>query len=84
MRQNVCNISSISKDRNDFTHRQLKDYDVFSVKKLEIRPTEKTASKIPKVRGGSEAFGKNEKVPRKLQKRGGFRKKLIFKPPDSG
>ena len=59
MRQNFCNISSISKGRNDFTHHQLKDYDVFSVKKLEIRPTEKSASKIPKVRGGSEAFGKN-------------------------
>ena len=38
-------------------------YDV--LKKLEIRPTEKSASKIPKVRGGgSEAFGK----------------KLIFEP----
>ena len=42
------------------THHQLKDYDVFSVKKLEIKPTEKSASEIPKVRGrGSEAFGKN-------------------------
>ena len=51
---NFCNIS-----RNDFTHHQLKDYDVFCVKKLEIRPNEKSASKIPKVRGGgSEAFGK--------------------------
>ena len=60
MRHFFCNISSISKGRNDFTHHQLKDYDVFSVKKLEIRPTEKSASKIPKVRGGgSEAFGKN-------------------------
>ena len=59
LRQNFCNISSISKGRNDFTHHQLKDYDVFSVKKLEIRPTEKSASKIPKVRGGSETFGKN-------------------------
>ena len=49
---------SISKGRNDFTHHQLKDYDVFSVKKLEIRPNEKSASKIPKVRGESEAFGK--------------------------
>ena len=61
MRQIFCNISSIS---NDFTHYQLKDYDVFSVKKLEIRPTEKSASKIPKVRGGVR----------------GFWKKLIFKP----
>ena len=65
MRQNFCNISSISKGRNDFTHHQLKDYDVFSVKKLEIRPTEKSASKIPKVRGGGVR---------------GFWKKLIFKP----
>ena len=60
MGQNYCNISSISKGRNDFTHHQLKDYDVFSVKKLELRPTEKSASKIKKMRGGgSEAFGKN-------------------------
>ena len=65
LRQNFCNISSISKNRNDFTHHQLKDYDVFSVKKLEIRPTEKSASKIPKVRG--RGFR-------------GFWKKLIFKP----
>ena len=57
-------VSIISKGRNDFTHHQLKDYDVFSVKKLEIRPTEKSASKIPKVRGGVR----------------GFWKKLIFKP----
>ena len=33
--QNYCNISSISKGRNDFTHHQLKDYDVFSVKNLQ-------------------------------------------------
>ena len=56
---------NLSKGRNDFTHHQLKDYDVFSVKKLEIRPTEKSASKIPKVRGGGVR---------------GFWKKLIFKP----
>ena len=54
LRQNFCNISSISKGRNDFTHHQLKDYDVFSVKKLEIRLTEKSASEIPKVRGGGQ------------------------------
>ena len=35
LRQNFCNISSISKGRNDFTHHQLKDYDVFSVKNLQ-------------------------------------------------
>ena len=64
---NFCNISSISKGRNDFTHHQLKDYDVFSVKKLEIRLTEKSASKIPKVREGGVR---------------GFRKKTIFEPPD--
>ena len=61
MRQHFCNISSISKGGNDFTYHQLKDYDVFIVKKLEIRPTEKNASKIPKVRGEGgqrEAFGK--------------------------
>ena len=53
-------LSSISKGRNDFTHHQLKDYDVFSVKKLEIRLTEKSGPEIPKGRGagGSEAFGK--------------------------
>ena len=62
----MCNISSISKGRNDFTHHQLKDYDVFSVKKLEIRPTEKSASKIPKVRGGRGVRD--------------FWKKLIFEP----
>ena len=54
LRQNLCNITSISKGRNDFTQHQLKDYYVFSVKKLEIRPTEKSASKIPKVRGGGQ------------------------------
>ena len=55
----------ISKGRNDFTHHQLMDYDVFSVKKLEIRPTERSASKIPKVRGGGQRL---------------LEKKLIFKP----
>ena len=33
LRQKFCNISSISKGRNDFT--QLKDYDVFSVKNVQ-------------------------------------------------
>ena len=62
----MCNISSISKGRNDFTQHQLKDYDVFSVKKLEIRPTEKSGLNSKSKRGGSEAFGK----------------KLIFEPAD--
>ena len=67
MRQNCCDIGSISKGRNDFTLHQLKDYDVFNVKKLEIRPTKKSASEIPKMRGGVRGF---------------WEKKLIFKPPD--
>ena len=34
-RQNFCNISSISKGWNDFTHDQFKDYNVFEVKNLQ-------------------------------------------------
>ena len=52
--QHFCNIRRISKGKNDFTHHQLKDYDASSVKKLAIRPTEKSASEIPKVRGGGQ------------------------------
>ena len=76
---NTTYITQILPQNRQSTHHQLKDYDVFSVKKLEISPTEKSASKIPKVRGGgSEAFGKNPNLSHIFSMISSLTEKMFF------